>query len=121
MNKPIHHKQSSRRGGWLPSERAVLNTWLSNAIEQAEKKKLAFHPVVQEFQEMIENDPVMLMYFTLMFEQQPTFAPPPNSGDVKIKNYHQMLKVINHVLTTRRSSTLPAWWVSRSMRFWIFP
>jgi phosphatidylserine decarboxylase len=40
------------------------------------------------------------MYFSLMFEQQPVFPPPPGSGDVKIKNYQQMLRVINHVLTT---------------------
>jgi len=49
---------------------------------------------------MIENDPVMFMYFTQMFEQQPSFAPPPQSGDIKLKNYRQMLRVINHVLTT---------------------
>lgn len=49
---------------------------------------------------MIETDPVMLMYFTQMFEEQPGFAPPKGSGDVKIKNYHQMLRIINHVLTT---------------------
>jgi len=35
-----------------------------------------------------------------MFEQQPLFPPPAGSGDVKLKNYHQMLVVINHVLTT---------------------
>ena len=49
---------------------------------------------------MIESDPVMFMYFTQMFEQQPGFAPPPQSGDVKIKDYHQMLRIINHILTT---------------------
>ncbi len=95
-----HHKQTSRLGHWLPSNRKALDDWLANTVEQAEKRMAAFHPVVQEFQEMIESDPVMFMYFTQMFEQQPSFAPPPQSGDIKLKNYHQMLRTINHILTT---------------------
>jgi phosphatidylserine decarboxylase len=91
---------TSRLGGWLPVDSRELNEWLRNTIEEAEAKKAPFQPVVEEFRHMIESDPVMLMNFTLMFEQQPPFPPPPHSGDVKIKNYHQMLRVINHVLTT---------------------
>ena len=48
---------------------------------------------------MIENHPVMNMYFTLMFEQQPRSAPKPGSGYVKLR-IEQMLVVMNHVLTT---------------------
>jgi phosphatidylserine decarboxylase len=91
---------TSRLGGWLPLDPYLLNDWLRDTIAEAEEKKSPFHPVIEEFQHMIESDPVMFMYFTLMFEQQPTFPPPPGSGDVKLKNYHQMLVVINHVLTT---------------------
>jgi len=40
------------------------------------------------------------MYFTQMFEQQAPFPPPVGSGDIKLKNYHQMLVVINHMLTS---------------------
>ncbi len=100
MHNPTHHKQASRLGHWLPSNRTVLDAWLANTIEQAEKKSAPSHPVVREFQEMIESDPVMFMYFTQMFEQQPHFAPPRQSGDIKLKNYLQMLRIINHVLTT---------------------
>src|SRR5208283_84193 len=49
---------------------------------------------------MIENDPEMYMHFTQMFEQQAPFTPPIGSGDIKLKNYHQMLVVLNHVLTS---------------------
>jgi phosphatidylserine decarboxylase len=91
---------TSRHGKWLPADPKELNRWLKTTIDEAEKKNAPFHPVVQEFQHMIENDPVMFMYFTQMFVQQPHFKPPPNSGDIKLANYHQMLVVINHVLTT---------------------
>lgn len=100
MANPNPISQTARLGSWLPSDPGVLNTWLKKTIEQADKKKHRFQPVILEFQEMIESDPVMLMYFTQMFEQQPAFPPPKGSGDVKIKNYHQMLHVVNYVLTT---------------------
>ena len=92
--------QTSRLGRWLPSHPSHLNQWLKATIETAERKAAPFHPVIKEFQAMIESDPVMFMYFTQMFQQQPAFPPPPGSGDVKLQNYQQMLVVINHVLTT---------------------
>jgi phosphatidylserine decarboxylase len=92
--------QTSRLGRWLPSDQRHLNGWLKITIETAEQKQAPIHPVIQEFQEMIESDPVLYMYFTQMFQQQPAFPPPPGSGDVKLRNYHQMLMVMNHVLTT---------------------
>src|SRR5215469_17616844 len=100
MQHSTHHKRSSRVGRWLPSDRKVLNDWVANTVEVAEQKISPVHPVIREFQEMIEADPVMLMYFSQMFEQQPRFAPPPQSGDIKIQNYHQLLRVLDHLLTT---------------------
>jgi len=100
MNHSRHFTKTARLGHWLPSDPKHLNNWLKKTIEAAEQKKAPFHPVVEEFRHMIESDPEMYMYFTQMFEQQPAFPVPPGSGDVKIKNYNQMLVVINHVLTS---------------------
>jgi len=77
-----------------------VNTWLAKTTEAAGKKLTPFDPAILELQALIESDPVMLMYFTQMFEQQPAFAPPPESGDIKIQDYHQLLRVLDHVLTT---------------------
>lgn len=49
---------------------------------------------------MIESDPIMFMYFTQMFQEQPNFPPPTGSGDIKLRNYGQMLAVLDHLLTT---------------------
>lgn len=97
---PPGRSLTSRLGEWLPSEPADLDRWLHHTIEEAEKKAAPFHPVVLEFQQLIEDDPVIYMYFTQMFEQQARMPPPAGSGDVKLKDYRQMLVVINHVLTT---------------------
>lgn len=99
-NLPKGITRTSRLGNWLPSDLGQLNHWLKSTIEAAEQRKTPFHPVVREFCDLIESDPVMYMYFTQMFQQQPAFPPPAGSGDVKIKDYRQMLIVINHVLTT---------------------
>jgi phosphatidylserine decarboxylase len=95
-----HHKRGSRVGHWLPSDRKALNAWLAKTTETAEKKAAPLHPAIREFEELIESDPVLLMYLTQMFEQQPSFAAPPESGDIKIRDYHQLLRILDHVLTT---------------------
>jgi phosphatidylserine decarboxylase len=100
MHKPAHHKRSSRVGHWLPADRKALNAWLAKTREAAGKKTAPVNPVILELQETIEGDPVLLMYFTQMFEQQPSFAPPPDTGDIKIRDYHELLQILDHVLTT---------------------
>ena len=96
---PTSATLTSRRGRWLPASHAALNQWLRATIADAERGAEPFHPVVRELQDMIEGSPVLTMYFTQMFTQQPRFPPPPGSGDVKLKDYRQMLVVMNHVLT----------------------
>jgi phosphatidylserine decarboxylase len=100
MSRNSNITQTSRLGDWLPWDVSALNRWLEANIAAAEESRKKTHPVIIEFREMIESDPVMFMYFTQMFQQQPRFPPPPGSGDVKLKDYQQMLKVLNHILTT---------------------
>jgi phosphatidylserine decarboxylase len=90
----------NRSGGWLPRERRHLSRWLRGTRAAALRRAAEFHPVIQEFQTMIESDPVMLMYFTRMFEEQPSRPIKSAWGDVRLNDYREMLKVINHVLTT---------------------
>jgi multidrug resistance efflux pump len=54
-------RYTARSGRWLPAEPKHLNDWLTKVIEAAEQKKAPFHPVVEEFRAMIENDPEMLI------------------------------------------------------------
>ncbi len=100
MTRKSSITQTSRLGDWLPWDVSVLNRWLEANIAAAEQSRKKTHPVIAEFRGMIESDPVMYMYFTQMFQQQPRFPPPPGSGDFKLKDYQQMLVVLNHILTT---------------------
>ncbi|ACS79166.1 phosphatidylserine decarboxylase family protein [Maridesulfovibrio salexigens] len=56
-------------------------------------------PVVQEFKDLIENDPQLLMLFTQMFEMipdKPEFKDDP-SGNPQIRDYKQMLQKISDI------------------------
>ncbi|WP_421901075.1 phosphatidylserine decarboxylase family protein [Maridesulfovibrio sp.] len=56
-------------------------------------------PVVQEFKELIENDPELLMLFTQMFEMVPDKAKFKNdpAGNPQIRDYKQMLQKLSEI------------------------
>lgn len=94
--------QPYRIGQWLPSDQVVLETWLARTLEAAENERKPFHPSVEELRRLIESDPRAYMWFHQMFEQVPRRPPySTNPGQTpQIRNYEQMLRVMNHVLTT---------------------
>lgn len=82
-----------------PKASAPYPAKLSEGTESAKEPLL---PVIQEFKETIEEDPQLYMLFNQMFDQVPhkkSFSKDP-TGKPQIKNYHQMLQVMNRVLTT---------------------
>ena len=59
-------------------------------------------PVIREFKDLIENDPLLYMLFTEMFEQIPNEPPylKDPAGNVQIRSYQQMLHALNCILTS---------------------
>jgi len=97
--KSAYMPMTNRVGNWLPTKE-VASLWLKKTKKEAKKSKRSLDPVIKDFKKLIETDPIINMYFTQMFEQQPKFAPPIGSGDIKINNYEEMLLIMNHVLHT---------------------
>ncbi|MGE4557988.1 MAG: phosphatidylserine decarboxylase family protein [Desulfovibrionaceae bacterium] len=64
--------------------------------------KISLTPVIQEFKDVIENDPHLYMLFTEMFEQIPNEPPylKDPAGNVQVRSYQQMLNVLNCLLTS---------------------
>ena len=61
----------------------------------------ALHPVIAEFQKVIESDPEIFMLFSQMFEQVPR-RPPYNSdptGKPQVRDYPHMLKLLNTIIS----------------------
>lgn len=94
-----------RVGQWLPSDQRVLNNWLAALIKTVDESPQPLRPVVQELKELIESDPQIYMYFHQMFEELPdsaTYERTP-TGSPQVRDYRQMLQLINHVLGTAPS------------------
>jgi len=79
--------------------------WMAAPVQAAppaqSAAKSALLPVVQEFQELIENDPELYMLFSQMFNQvprRPPFRKDP-TGQPEVKNYHEMLNRMNRIIT----------------------
>ncbi|PWW79444.1 hypothetical protein C7212DRAFT_275589 [Tuber magnatum] len=76
----------------------------SNPSEHVEAKGRSevFHPVVEEFKDMIENDPIIYMPFHQMFSQipnKPPFDRDPN-GNPQVRDYFMMLRHFNKIMTS---------------------
>lgn len=87
-----------RRAGWLPQDHDELESWLTGHRErvQARGDQVALHPVLAEFQQLIDTDPVVRMYVHQMIEQVPRTKPYRKRH---LHSVEQMLRLINGVLT----------------------
>src|ERR1700722_14987636 len=62
-----------RLGGWLPDKQDDLEAWLAGHRERVAVKggQVPLHPVLAEFQALIDSDPVVRMYVDEMIDQVP--------------------------------------------------
>jgi phosphatidylserine decarboxylase len=87
-----------RTAGWLPAEQEDLEAWLTGHRERVKARgaDVALHPVLTEFQELIDSDPVVHMYLSRMI------AEVPHTRSYHKRHLHdvdQLLRLINEVLT----------------------
>jgi phosphatidylserine decarboxylase len=90
-----------RVGDWLPSDQAFLDRWLEAMIRKTHAQVKALHPVIADFQDLIESDSELFMLFNQMFEQVPR-KPPYNkdpTGQPQVRDYRHMLQLLNALLT----------------------
>jgi phosphatidylserine decarboxylase len=88
-------------GQWQPSDQRVLNQWVADLVRETNAEAQPLVPVVQEFKDLIESDPELLMLFTQMFDQVPStpkYRKDP-TGQPQIRDYRVMLQLINQIIT----------------------
>ena len=97
MTTPPHEVDVKRRAGWLP-EQDDLESWLAGHRERVEAKRegVVLHPVLTEFQELIDTDPVVRMYLEQMIAQVPSTKA---YSKRHVESVEQLLFMINEVLT----------------------
>ncbi|MGZ8177919.1 phophatidylserine decarboxylase associated domain-containing protein [Williamsia sp. SKLECPSW1] len=91
------HPDSRRQGGWLPAEQDDLEEWLRGHRDKADSRTdREWHPVMTEFQQLIDADPVVRMYLEKMIAQVPSGRA---YRDRHIHDLPQLLRLIDEVLT----------------------
>jgi phosphatidylserine decarboxylase len=87
-----------RRAGWLPEDHDDLESWLDGHCERVEARgeQVVLHPVLTEFQELINTDPVVRMYMEQMIAQVPAGKPYRKRH---VKSVAHLMRLINEVLT----------------------
>jgi phosphatidylserine decarboxylase len=90
-----------RVGKWLPSDQAFLDRWLEATIQKTHAGEKVLHPVIADFQDLIESDAELYMLFNQMFEQVPR-KPPYNkdpTGKPQVRGHRHMLQLLNTLMT----------------------
>lgn len=87
-----------RQGGWLPDSQDDLEAWLTGHRERvaAKGEGVALHPVLAEFQALVDSDPVVRMYLSEMIAQVPRNRQYRNRH---LESVPQLLQLVNEVLT----------------------
>ena len=87
-----------RQGGWLPDKQDDLETWLAGHRERVAAKggQVPLHPVLAEFQALIDSDPVVRMYVDEMIDQVPRNR---QYRKRHLESAPQLLQLIDEVLT----------------------
>ena len=93
-----HAVDVRRRAGWLPEGQADLEAWLDGHRRRVEERgeQTALHPVISEFEELIDRDPVVRMCVSQMIAQVPASKPYRKRH---VESVEQLLRLINEVLT----------------------
>ena len=109
MTTRPHAVDVRRRAGWLPEDQDDLESWLDGHREWVEAKgeQVVLHPVLTEFQELIDTDPVVRMYINQMIAQVPGTKPyrKRHLGSVT-----HMMRLINEVLTITPAAQASGEW-----------
>src|SRR6185436_3167422 len=89
-------------GEWLPSDEAAFFAWMAELDGASGASMAALHPVVQQFQACVVDDPALFALVNQMFEQLPREAPYDcdPTGQMQVRSFAQLLRMVNTVLTT---------------------
>ncbi|MCU1617958.1 MAG: hypothetical protein JWO98_5498, partial [Frankiales bacterium] len=62
-----------RAAGWLPANQNDLESWLVGHRDRVEARgdDVTLHPVIEEFKQLIDTDPVVRLYMNEMVAQVP--------------------------------------------------
>lgn len=97
--KTLPAKKTFITGKWMPSDDVTLTNWMNKIMAKEEKSERPLLPVIQDFKEFIESDPVIYMYFNEMFEEVPRRLKRSPANLPQVRDYEHMLQLMNVIMT----------------------
>src|SRR3954452_19642625 len=96
MDNQESAERGHRPGRWLPDQDS-LEAWLEGLTQKVEEKPsdAPLHPVVEEFRQLIERDPIVRMDLTRMIEQVPHTR---KYRRRHVESVDQLLRLIDEIL-----------------------
>ncbi|KAL5342687.1 Phophatidylserine decarboxylase-domain-containing protein [Aspergillus crustosus] len=101
-----HTHRYHKIGHWMPPSYDAHHKWLGGVIAHVDSKKdHELHPVLKEFEQLIETNTRVYLLISSMFDEVPRnrhYCTDP-TGCSEIRDYHHMLRVLNYLLTSAPS------------------
>lgn len=91
----------------MPADHKAHKEWLGQVIKKVDETEKPLHPVLKEFQHLIENNTRVYLLLESMFKEVPRtkkYGHDP-TGNPELRDYNHFLQVLNHLLTTAPSWT----------------
>ncbi len=88
-----------RPGGWLPHDRAHIDAWICNLKITAAKRALAIVPPIQEFKDMVNDDPVMKLSVEMMFKEAAILKQNTPIGTPQVQDFDEFLVLLNIIMS----------------------
>ncbi|KAL8729609.1 MAG: hypothetical protein Q9181_004941, partial [Wetmoreana brouardii] len=103
QNPALTDLHRHRTGGWLPSDRRTLREWVDRLIQRTPtQQQRPLDPVLQKFKDFINNDVMVHMLATRMFDEIPNTPPYRNDPTgllLQVRDYDHMLELMNTVIS----------------------
>jgi phosphatidylserine decarboxylase len=98
MTVQPHPVDARRLAGWLPADQEDLESWIEGFGDRVDVKgDVPLAPVIAEFQQLVDSDPILRMYVSQMIAQVPSSKPYEKRH---LKSFDQLLRLMTELLRT---------------------
>ena len=98
----LHTQHHLRTEHWLPTDLVKKAAWVDSVIQRSVSlQEKPLDPVLQSFKDFIDNDPIVKILATDMFQEIPVTPPydkDPTKFKPQIRSYDQMFECLNVIL-----------------------
>ena len=95
MTRIIRH----RAGGWLPHDRKHIDDWIRDLKRRVTERPQPLVPPIQEFKDMVDQDPVLNFTIDAMFKEAALFKQQTPLGTPEVRDFDEFLILLNGIMT----------------------